>query len=83
MLELKKGIEILARIGGIDSLDEAKALFAEKMNDAERAKLDKITTEDALIKIANSIAICQPDSVMVNTGSAEDLAFVRQLSRSA
>jgi len=27
MLELKKGIDILARIGGIETLDQAKALF--------------------------------------------------------
>jgi phosphoenolpyruvate carboxykinase (GTP) len=80
MLELKKGVEILAHIGGINSMDEAKAVFAEKMSDAERAKLSKITTEDALIKIANSISICQPDSVMVNTGSEADLAAIRQLS---
>ena len=80
MLELKKGVEILAHIGGINSMDEAKAVFAEKMSDAERAKLEKITTEDALIKIANSISICHPDSVMVNTGSEEDLAAIRQLS---
>jgi phosphoenolpyruvate carboxykinase (GTP) len=80
MLELKKGTEILSHIGGIDNLEQARALFAEKMSDAELAKLNKITTEDALIKIANSISICQPDSVMVNSGSDQDVAAIRQMS---
>jgi phosphoenolpyruvate carboxykinase (GTP) len=80
MLELKKGTEILNHIGGIDNLEQARALFAEKMSDAELAKLNKITTEDALIKIANSISICQPDSVMVNSGSDQDVAAIRQMS---
>jgi len=56
MLELKKGTEILAAIGGIDSLDEAWTLFREKMSESELAKLEKITTGEALLKIANSIA---------------------------
>ena len=48
MLELEKGTEILADIGGIDNLDDARALFKEKMSDGELAKLEQITTEDAL-----------------------------------
>jgi phosphoenolpyruvate carboxykinase (GTP) len=80
MLELKKGTEILSHIGGIAKLEQARALLAEKMGDAELAKLNTISTEDALIKIANSISICQPDSVMVNSGSDEDVAAIRQMS---
>jgi len=80
MLELQKGTEILADIGGIESLSDAWALFREKMDGGELAKLEKITTEDALLKIANSIAMCQPDSVMINTGNADDSARIRQMS---
>ena len=80
MLELKKGTEILADIGGVDNLDRAWALFKEKMTAGELAKLEKITTSDALLKIANSIAVCQPDGVMINTGNAEDAATIRQMS---
>jgi len=80
MLELEKGTEILADIGGIDNVDEAWSLFREKMNEGELAKLEKITTEDALLKIANSIALCQPDSVMINSGDEADRAAIRKMS---
>ena len=80
MLELEKGTEILVDIGGIDNLDEARALFREKMSEGELAKLEKITTEAALLKIANSIALCQPDSVMINTGDTADRDTIRAMS---
>ncbi len=80
MLELEKGTEILADIGGIDNVDEAWSLFREKMSEAELAKLEKITTEEALLKIANAIALCQPDSVMINTGAEADRAAIRKMS---
>ena len=52
MLELRKGVDILTEVGGIKSIGEARKLF-EKALDAENlAKLNKIKTEDALIKIA-------------------------------
>ncbi|MBD3858004.1 MAG: phosphoenolpyruvate carboxykinase (GTP) [Acidobacteria bacterium] len=80
MLELEKGTEILADIGGIDNVDEAWSLFREKMSEAELAKLEKITTEGALLKIANSIALCQPDSVMINSGNDADRVTIRKMS---
>jgi phosphoenolpyruvate carboxykinase (GTP) len=80
MLELKKGIDILGEVGGIKSIDEARSLFQEKLDKDNLAKLDKIKTEDALLKIANAIAFCQPDSVMICTGSPEDMAAVRKMS---
>lgn len=80
MLELKKGINILAKIGGIKTLDEAKALF-EKICDQENlAKLNKITNEEALLRIANAIAMTDPDSIFVNTGSDADVQKIRELS---
>jgi phosphoenolpyruvate carboxykinase (GTP) len=80
MLELKKGTEILADVGGIETIDQAWALFREKMTEPELAKLEKITTEEALLKIANAVAMCQPDSVMVNSGSGDDVMKIRQMS---
>jgi phosphoenolpyruvate carboxykinase (GTP) len=80
MLKLKSGADILAEVGGIKTIDEAKKLFQEKLDADSLAKLDKIKTEDALIKIANAIALCQPDSVFVTTGSPEDGAAIRKMS---
>jgi len=80
MLELKKGIDILAEIGGIHTLDEAKALFEVKCDRENVAKLSKITNEEALLKIANAISMTDPDAIFVNTGSDVDIQKVREMS---
>ena len=80
MLELKKGDDILAVVGDIRSLDAAKALFSERLDAANLAKLAPIKTEDALIKIANAISICKPTSVFINTGSETDVEWIKEYS---
>ncbi len=80
MLELKKGIDILAEIGGINTLDEAKALFELRCDQEDVTKLSKITNEEALLKIANAISMTNPDAVFVNTGSDADVQRVREMS---
>ena len=80
MLELGKGTEILAHIGKVETIEEAWKLFRDKMGDVELAKLEKIKTENALLKIANAIAVCRPDRVMINTGSETDLETIRALT---
>jgi phosphoenolpyruvate carboxykinase (GTP) len=80
MFELKKGADILEKAGGIRTLDEAKALFEARCTPEELAKLDKISNEEALLKIANAIAMTDPDEVFINTGSAADLRCVRIMS---
>jgi phosphoenolpyruvate carboxykinase (GTP) len=80
MLQLKKGIDILANVGGIHSLKEAKALFQARCDGATRAKLSRIANEEALLKIANAISMTDPDAVFVNTGSDEDVRRVRIMS---
>ena len=59
MLELKKGIDILAEAGGISTLDEAKALFEARCGQENVAKLNKIANEEALLKIANAISMTE------------------------
>lgn len=80
MLELKKGVDILSEVGGVKTLDEAKALFAEKFDQENLGKLNQIKNEEALLKIANAVSMMQPDSVFVNTGSAEDVQTIREMS---
>ena len=80
MLELKKGDEILAVVGGITSIAEARKVFADSLDEDNRKKLDRIKNEEALIKIANAITMCRPDSVFVNTGSAADVQWIREYS---
>jgi len=80
MLELKKGTDILAAIGGINTLDEARALFETRCDQETVAKLGQIANQEALLKIANSISMMDPDAVFVNTGSEEDVRRVREMS---
>ena len=80
MLELKKGIDILAEIGGVNTLDEAKAVFEAKCDAENLAKLSKIANKDALLKIANAISMTDPDAVFVSSGSAADVQRVREMS---
>jgi phosphoenolpyruvate carboxykinase (GTP) len=80
MLKLKEGIDILAEVGGIKTLGDAKALF-ERTCDAEAlARLGTISNIEVLLKIANAIAMTQPDAVFVNTGSDADVQRVREMS---
>ncbi len=78
MLELKKGVDILSDTGGVTSIDDARKLFQQKLNPKHLARLEKIKNEDALLKIANAIAMCEPDNVYIATGSPEDMREMRQ-----
>jgi phosphoenolpyruvate carboxykinase (GTP) len=80
MLELKKGVDILSHVGGVKSIDEARKIFRDKLNPEHLARLEKIKNEEALLKIANAIALCQPDDVYIATGSPQDMMKVRQMS---
>ena len=80
MLKLRQGIDLLTEIGGIRTVEEARALFETRCDTQTQARLAHIHTPDALIKIANAIVMMRPETVFVNTGSAEDLQWVRALS---
>ncbi|MBN1850192.1 MAG: phosphoenolpyruvate carboxykinase (GTP) [Deltaproteobacteria bacterium] len=80
MLELKKGIDILSAIGGIQNMDGAERIFEEKCDPENLEKLHFIKNEEALLKIANAISLMTPDSVFINTGSEEDLQKIREMS---
>ena len=77
MLELKKNDDILMAVGGIDSITAAMAIIEKNLDAANQKKLSPIKNVDALIKIANAISMCQPDAVFVDTGSAEDVQWIR------
>jgi phosphoenolpyruvate carboxykinase (GTP) len=80
MLELKKGTDILAAIGGVETIDQARAVFRKKMDGESLSKIGRITSEDPLLRIANAIALCDPDRAWVDTGSEADLETLRTWS---
>jgi phosphoenolpyruvate carboxykinase (GTP) len=80
MFALKKGVDILAEVGGIATPDDAQALF-ERTCDAEAlARLGSIRDAEVLLKIANAIAMTEPEAVFINTGSDADDQIVREMS---
>ena len=80
MLELNKGVDILAETGGVKTIEQARAVIQSKLDAANLEKLEPIKNANALIKIANAIELCQPDDVFVDTGSEADCKWIRQYS---
>jgi phosphoenolpyruvate carboxykinase (GTP) len=77
MLELRQGIDILAAVGRVSTMNEARTVFEAKCDKEAQHKLAQIANEEALLKIANAIAMTDPQDVFVNTGSPEDVLRVR------
>ena len=80
MLELKKGIDILAEVGGIRTIGEANGLFEQRLDKENLAKLKRVRNEEVLVKIASAIAMCEPQSVFIVSGSPADVRHCRELS---
>jgi len=80
MLEFKKGVDILSAVGGISTIGEARKLFEQRLDSEHLGRLGAIKNEEALLKIANAIAMCAPDRVYIHTGSDEDCQTVRRMS---
>jgi phosphoenolpyruvate carboxykinase (GTP) len=80
MLELKKNEDILMAVGGINSIIGAMTVIEKSLDAANFQKLSPIKNTEALIKIANAISMCKPDAVFVDTGSPEDVQWIREYS---
>ena len=80
MLQNKVGYDIIQKIGGVSTIEEAQAVFEKQMDAVNLANIRKIKTADALLKIANAIIMGQPDNIFVNTGSEGDVARVKEMS---
>jgi phosphoenolpyruvate carboxykinase (GTP) len=80
MFQKKKGIDIVVEIGGIKTYEDAIRLFEDRLNETNLAKIQKIKHPEVIIKIANTIAMCEPESVVVNTGSEKDRQYIREMS---
>jgi len=80
MLTKKKGIDIVQEIGGIKTFEAAVKLFEKSLDSENFSKISAIKQEEVLLKIANSIVMCQPDSIFINTGSDDDRQFIRDLA---
>lgn len=80
MLQLKKGENILLALGGIQTRQQMAELFEARLDKENCDKLKRIENQTARLKIANAIALMDPAQVFINTGSEEDLAYIRKRS---
>ena len=80
MMQYEEGIDIVAEIGRVDTLDAAAKVFKTSMDSEHLSRIQQIRNPEVLLKIANAIAMCRPDSVFVNTGSQTDKQFIRDLA---
>lgn len=80
MLELKKGDDILSAVGGIATIAEARKVIDENLDAPNKEKLATIRNEEALLKIANAISMCKPEKVFIDSGSEEDIQWIREYS---
>ncbi|MBU0986791.1 MAG: phosphoenolpyruvate carboxykinase (GTP) [Proteobacteria bacterium] len=80
MLQKNKGIDITIQIGGIKTYEAAMQLFENKLDDKNLSRIQKIKHPQVVIKIANAIAMCEPESIFVNTGSEADKRFIREMA---
>ncbi len=77
---IKDCIDIITELGGITTAEAAQEVIAKKADQANLDKLSRIKNPDILKKIANSIVLCEPDSLFINTGSDKDRKFIREYS---
>ena len=80
MLKTGKDIDIIDELGKVDSKESAKAVFKQYMDDKQLARILKIKHPEVLKRIADSIVLCNPSYVFVNTGLSEDRQFIRDLA---
>lgn len=80
MLKKNEGTDIVKELGGIQTVEQAQALFEKRLDSKHLSRIRMLTHPEILIKIANAIAMCDPARVYINTGSETDRQFIRQLS---
>jgi len=73
-------MDVLNTLGKIDSPTQALDLFKQKMDAVHLDRISKIQNPDILVRIANSVVLCSPDRVFINTGSPEDKAWIKALA---
>ncbi len=80
MLRKNEGIDIVKKLGGVDTVEEAAVLFEQRLDKVHLDRIRTLNNPDVLLKVANAIAMCNPDHVYINTGSTKDRAFIRKIA---
>ena len=78
MTKVNDSCDIAQVLGRIESVEAARQLFEKRLDAANLAKIQQITTPAVLVKIANAIVMCDPAAIFVNTGTVEDRAWIKR-----
>ena len=73
-------MDILNELGKIESAEQARAVFEERMDANHFGRISSITHPEVLKRIANAVVICNPARIFINTGSESDREFIRNLA---
>jgi phosphoenolpyruvate carboxykinase (GTP) len=79
-MKFEHGIHIVEEIGQITTAEAATQLLQEKLDSQHYQRITKIKNTNILKIVANAIAMCRPDRVYINTGSPEDIQFLKDLA---
>ncbi len=80
MSKIDTDINIINELGNVATAEMAQDIFNKFMDDEQLNRISKIKHPDILTRIANSIVLCNPSAVFINTGSNQDKAFIKNLS---
>ncbi|CCK81801.1 PckG: phosphoenolpyruvate carboxykinase [Desulfobacula toluolica Tol2] len=80
MCKTGRDIDIINELGKVDSEKSAKSILKKHMDDEQLTRILKIKHPEVLKRIADSIVLCNPSAVFVNTGSPEDREFIKNLA---
>jgi phosphoenolpyruvate carboxykinase (GTP) len=80
MLKFNQGVDIVEEIGKISTVQDAVRFLKDKLETIQFKRIETFKNAEILLKLANAIQMCEPDRVMINTGSEQDRQFIRELA---
>ncbi len=80
MLKFNHGLDIVEAIGKIETAEQAREVFKSRLDQVHFERISIFKDPAVIKKIANSIVMCNPERIYVNTGSEEDRDFIRNLA---
>jgi phosphoenolpyruvate carboxykinase (GTP) len=79
-MKFKQGFEIVVEIGKVTTAEAVTKVLKERLDDDHFQRVSHFKNPGILKIIANAIVMCRPDNVFINTGSALDQQFIRDLA---
>ena len=79
-MKFELGIHIVEEIGQVATAEAAEQVLKEKLDTEHYQRIARLNNLQVMKIVANAIVMCRPDDVYINTGSAQDKQFLRDLA---